>query len=211
LTGENVNNPLEYIECIELYGCKYRSTWKRHTVNRAEMASRLAECYACTRRLRRCSKSLYSAYRRLEDYAKCVGLVDTRNRKGYGRLCEYTFYYKYDSKKPSWSRHVEVRVVVPVPLHIDCNSIEGIAENYAYNTIEALYMDVPFELEWKKGGRDVPGEYDGIWCNTAARVALDEDVEIEVHDYRGYDYNAIIRGGWCRFVQNDPSIVEVKL
>lgn len=192
----------QYVDCIDLSVLSriYRFSWRRHTDRRVELASRLAECIACKyHRLRRCTRSITRNYRRLEDYAKAIGIIQRQNGKwvGYGKLIEYTVYFTYHpskDKKKKNARRVEVRVYIPIPLHFfEYAKLWDIAEEIAYYHMESNYPYlVDFADEIKDGVRPCT-DYDiseegiaGHWCNGIIKVRLDKKIWSESIAFKLY-------------------------
>jgi len=196
----------QYVECMDLHSCIYRATWKRHSDTRVELASRLAECIACSNAsLRRCSRRITRNYRRLEDYAKCTGIVERYGRKwiGYGKLVEYTIYFTYkprsnERKKLRNSRRIEVRVYIPVPLNfISYHILWDIALSVATDLMEVYYPDMLYFVDTHKEGYRLVTSYmlspyekgmNGEWCNGVVRVDLSTNIWAESIAFKLYPY-----------------------
>lgn len=200
-----------YVACIDLreQRRKHKFTWLYHTGDRVEMASRLAEKIAeqmyteGQTSLRKASTSITRNYRRLEDYAKAIGIVEYRKEwRGYGKLVEYTIYFRYRSKKkPEWDRHIEVRIYVPYPLHVmNYNGFWDTAIAMSHDSIADTYSpELADAGEYEKQGVRLMTGCDTVWCNDVCKVDLLTNIYIEMKDYRGYFYEVSVPGGWLRW------------
>jgi len=121
------SDPLtDYVKCINLRAIpRTIPIWRVHEDRYVDLSSRLSVCVYNVNKLRECSMILAEkervSYRRLEEYAEHVGIIDTENGiwKGYGKLVEITIYLKYESeRKRSWNRHYEIRLYISIPLNI---------------------------------------------------------------------------------------------
>ena len=203
-------SPIDYVECFKPEG------WVEHTDERIDLASKLSLCVHYTGRLRYCSSSLYTAYRRLEDYAKSIHVVETEDAvwRGHGKLLEITLYLKYLSERKSWERHYELRIYIAVPLTLFNYSRifdEDLLVSVSDKLMSALGISAAFVWIWagyeleeegaklKIGFREVreleevPEDYIPFvgrrrWCNDVYRATYDTAYFILV-DYRGYVYD----------------------
>lgn len=117
---EGTDDPLtDYVKCVDLSPIR-RIAFAEHTDRRVEQASKLSICAHLTNNLSYCVRRLVGyRYRRLEEYAKYTGFAVIRDTTwfGHGKLIEVTLYYKYESRVPRWSRHLEIRLYFVVPVH----------------------------------------------------------------------------------------------
>jgi len=145
--------PSDYVSCINLRKIPESITlWKIHKDEYVDWASKLALCTHYNQKLRECSETLAelvsTSYRRLENYTEYTCLVERKNRewKGYGKILEITLYLKYESeKRPSWSRHYEVRMYISIPLSL-MKYKEVITPNTVIETAKSIfdYLEMPF-------------------------------------------------------------------
>lgn len=203
-----MSSPLEYLECIDLRG--FRAGWTRLTPFRAELLDELAECVSNGEPLRRCSKRLWTSYRRLEETAKRVGIVERRGRRwiAYGKLVEITIYIAYtNDRRPSRNRHIEIRIYLGVPLRRTCkelvelpyyNWLLSIMDMLDPDTREyVLMLDEYGEAGYaKQGCRELRrGEAEcrlHVWCNGVYKIDYENGEEIkwvDIYDYRGYRWS----------------------
>ena len=204
-------SPIDYVECFTPEG------WVEHTDERIDLASRLSLCVHYTGRLRYCSSRLYAAYRRLEDYAKSIHVIETEDAvwRGHGKLLEITLYLKYlVPGRPSWERHYELRMYISVPLTLynysrvfDEDLLVSVSDKLmsAIGISAALvWVWAGYELEeegakLKVGFREIkeleeaPEEYIPFvgrrrWCDRTFRATYDTAYFVLV-DERGYVYD----------------------
>jgi len=118
----------DYVSCIDLHRIpRTIPVWRVHEDRYVEYASLLALCvhfsglsrHACSRLL---ASKVRVSHRRLEEYARWTGITDIVDAvwKGYGKLVAYTVYMYYPSHVTDrWTRHLEIRMYVSIPLHIE--------------------------------------------------------------------------------------------
>lgn len=210
---------LDYASCINLYKKRglYKFTWLKHAESRVERASMVAEILECeTHALRRASIQVDPHnYRRLEDYAKAIGVVEYNSLEkryvGYGKLMQVTVYLGYESKKyPSLSRRFEVTMHIPIPLHVvEYETLDDKMEELARYALEEIGFasELAYSSMLDKIGYEFiySREYvEGLtWCNRVVKARLDDDINVEVVSmktippFRSWYYTYRISGGWC--------------
>lgn len=197
---------LEYVECIELP----RLSWRRWNDVRAKVVDEIAYCVSFGNSLRKCSTEIARkyrvSYRRAEEAAK-VSTIKRAGKKwiAYGKLVEVTLYVSYTCGPPSRHRHLEIRIILAVPLSKSCSGLLNIFDYIFTSALEklddstAFYVEAVYNQarsgcgEWKIGCRELK---EGLakcdcetWCNSVYKCSYKDGMtlrQVIVYDYRGY-------------------------
>jgi len=166
----STEDPLtDYVSCKDLRAIPETiAVWRTHSDRYVELASKLSLCVHFTNLgVRRCSRPLHTAYRRLENYAEYTGIIDKISRKyrGFGKLVEFRLTFEYPAERPSLSREGEIAIYVALPLHIDvrefAKEIEDILIEVAKDILEELgmefyvYADIYLKEPIYEGAREI--------------------------------------------------------
>jgi len=212
----------DYVSCKDLSSIpRTIAVWRTHSDRYVELASKLSLCvHFSNLGVRRCSRPLHTAYRRLENYAEYTGIIDRIDRKykGFGKLIECRVTFEYESKtRPSLNRSGEVGVFFAIPLYLNAEYVGKNIEIVLVNEVapSILYeagLEYAIDSEYYYQGcreidiltaREIPRQYRPFtkhlmiepigesWCNNIVRCSYDTAwFTIEEHIH-GYYYTPI--------------------